>query len=78
MNITLSADESLIERARKYAGKHKTSLNNMIREYLKHLVNEGDTTQAAREFEQIAMDQAGESPAGYSFKRDEIYDRGQE
>lgn len=76
MNITLSADESLIERARNYAGKHKTSLNNMIRDYLKRLVNEGDAVQAAREFEQIALTEGGESPAGYTFRRDEMYDRG--
>lgn len=76
MNITLSADESLIEKARNYAGKHKKSLNEMIREYLKHLVNDGDAAQAAREFEQIALHEGGESPVGYSFRRDEIYDRG--
>lgn len=77
MNITLSADESLIKKARDYAGKHKTSLNNMIRDYLKRLVNEGDAVEAAREFEQIALAEGGESPGGYTFRRDEIYDRGQ-
>ncbi|MBN2051212.1 MAG: hypothetical protein JW760_12240 [Spirochaetales bacterium] len=76
MNITLSADESLIEKARMYAGKHKKSLNEMIRDYLKHLVNEGDAAQAAREFEQLALNKGGKSPAGYSFRREEIYDRG--
>ena len=31
MNITLSADEILIKKARKYAGEHNTSLNKMVK-----------------------------------------------
>ena len=34
-NITLSADENLIASARAYAQAHGTTLNDLIRDYLK-------------------------------------------
>ena len=38
MNITLSARDELIERAREYAREHGTSLNQLIRDHLERLV----------------------------------------
>jgi hypothetical protein len=38
-NITLSADEILIERARKKAEQEKTSLNKLFREWIAKYVN---------------------------------------
>ena len=51
MNITLSADKRLIEKCRDFAKKHNTTLNNLIREYLKRIVNERETEQISLEFE---------------------------
>ena len=76
MNITLSADKMLIEKSRDYAKKHNTTINNLIREYLKRIVNEREIEQISLEFENLAKSQAGESPADYHFNRDEIYSRG--
>jgi hypothetical protein len=76
MNITLSADKRLIEKSRDYAKKHNTTLNNLIREYLKRIVNEREMEQISLEFENLAKSHAGESPADYHFNRDEIYSRG--
>lgn len=76
MNITLSANETLILKSREYAKKHNTTLNNLIREFLKQLVNETDIENAASEFEYLAINQAGESSPQYEFKRDDIYSRG--
>lgn len=75
MNITLSTDKALIEKARRYAKKHNTSLNNLIRNYLKSIVNDSDNIKAAEEFERNAMSFPGKSESGYKFNRDEIYDR---
>ena len=75
MNITLSADKSLIEKTRRYAKKHNTTLNNLIRNYLKKLVNTSDVLQAASEFESIAKSHAGESPSDFKFSREDIYTR---
>lgn len=75
MNITLSADQELIRKAREYASRHGTSLNRMIRRYLEQLVSAEDTESCAREFEQLAKQQGGSSPDGFVFDRDEAHDR---
>jgi hypothetical protein len=75
MNITLSADEKLIKKTREYAKKHNTTLNNLIREYLKQLINEPDIESAAVEFEDLALHQSGRSVEGFTFNRTDIYSR---
>jgi len=76
MNITLSADKDLINNSRLYAEKHNTTLNNLVREYLKRITNESETKNIAEEFEALARDNGGKSSINYKFDRDEIYDRG--
>jgi uncharacterized protein DUF6364 len=78
MNITLSADEKLIEKSREYARRHNTSLNNLIREYLKKLSdsNIDDNLSAGESFAAMTQTYAGESSPGYHFNRDELYSRG--
>ena len=77
MNITLSAEESLIRRTRDYARNHGTSLNRLVRDYLDSLTRTGNREAAAAEFRRLAMGQAGRSPAGYRFHREEAHDRSQ-
>lgn len=76
MNITLSADEELIRKAREYAKRHNSSLNKLIRNYLEQVTNQLDSEAAAREFEELCTRFAGESPPGYRFNRTEEYKRG--
>jgi hypothetical protein len=76
MNITLSANKSLIAKARKYAQKHNTTLNNLVREYLKKIVNNSDADKAADEFEKNALSHSCKSDRDYRFKRDDIYTEG--
>ena len=76
MNITLSADKILIEKARRYANKQNTTLNNLVREYLKKITGQTDGDKAAKEFEAIARDYGGKSSRDYKFSREEIYKRG--
>ena len=75
MNITLSADEDLIKRARTYAKRHHSTLNNLIRRYLEQLTNEMDRTRAAEEFESLCNEYAGEASVEYRFNRAEEYKR---
>ena len=71
MNITLSADEKLIKRAREYAKQHRSSLNNLIRAYLEQITGEMDGDRAAEEFTSLCREYAGESAPGYHFNRAE-------
>ena len=61
MNITLSADEDLIETAREYARRHGTSLNQMIRDYLQTITAAETREEAADAFEVVARSMAGDS-----------------
>lgn len=75
MNITLSVDESCIKRSREYAGKHGTSLNQLIRDYLNNLTDNQESNVVAKEFSRIALEYGGCSPEGYTFDREAAHSR---
>jgi len=70
-NITLSADESLIERARLIAKSQRKTLNAAFREWLENF-----TAQAgdAQEFDAL-MNRLRHVKAGRRFNRDEMNER---
>jgi hypothetical protein len=70
-NITLSADERLIEQAREAARARKTTLNQLFRDWLAELAERDE-----RE-ERIAalMDRIGYAQAGGKFTREEMNER---
>jgi len=76
MNITLSADEQLIKKAREYAAQRGTSLNQIIREYLEQFTEGSSIEDHAQEFENLARTYGGASPDGYVFDREEAHARG--
>lgn len=70
-NITLSADERLIEQAREAARLRKTTLNQLFREWLGELVGrDAREKEIAALFERIAY-----ADAGRCFSRDEMNER---
>lgn len=73
-NITLSADERLIEKARREAARRGSSLNQLIRDYLEELA--GDRV-AGSEFDRLRQlsDLARGRRGGWQFDRDEIHER---
>jgi hypothetical protein len=73
MNITLSAEEELIKKARKYARDRNTTINQIIRDYLARLVGEASNDDVAHEFEAVATSMAGRSPEGWKFNRNAIH-----
>lgn len=75
MNITLSADSALIRKGREYAAAHHTSLNQLIRDYLRSVTGGGDAEKAADEFVDLARTMAGRSAGDFHFSRGAIYDR---
>jgi len=75
MNITLSADEELVKKAREYAARQGTSLNRMIREYMEQLANIPETDEIAEEFALLARQEGGASPEGFVFDREATHKR---
>jgi predicted transcriptional regulator len=70
-NITLSADEDLIEQARLFARSQHKTLNTMFREWLEHLVRRDNNAQ---EYEAL-MNRLKHIRAGRHFSRDEMNER---
>jgi Family of unknown function (DUF6364) len=70
-NITLSADEQLIEQARLWAQSQHKTLNAMFREWLQQLTSQNGTTQ---EYDAL-MKRLKHVQAGRRFSRDEMNDR---
>jgi hypothetical protein len=71
-NITLSADEYLIERARQTARTERRTLNDAFREWLQEYTSRnGDLEQRQRLMERLR----GHVVAGRKFTRDEMNER---
>ena len=72
-NITLSAEEQLIARAREKAGAAQTTLNVEFRKWLEGYADTQDATAVGR-FRDV-MKQLGAADAGRTFTRDEMNER---
>ena len=72
-NITLSADEQLIARAREKAGAAHTTLNVEFRKWLESYASAQDDA-AVTKFRDV-MQQLGDVDAGRNFTRDEMNER---
>jgi len=72
MNITLSVDEQHVDRARKNASAMGTSLNQLVRDYIKRLARVDDPERSIAEFERLSG--TGHSN-GWRFNRDELHER---
>ena len=85
-NLTLSVDEDLLKKSRIYAIEHDTSVNSLVRDYLKSLCGEAaqdqvksrqeKRLQAIAELDQLAREVAAQAsiPEGYRFKREDAYE----
>ena len=72
-NITLSADEGLIERARERARRDHSTLNEQFRVWLKQYArSEGDAERTRRILDGL---QARIHSGGRKFSRDEMNER---
>ncbi len=70
-NITLSADEELIRRARKKAQREHTTLNATFRRWLKQYINKNTRTIDFNSF----MDNLSYAKPGSKFTREELNER---
>lgn len=70
-NITLSAEEELIERARLRAAQEKTTLNAAFRDWLQRYAG----VETGREEYAQLMKRLGHVRSGRSFSRDEMNER---
>lgn len=74
MNITLSVDEQIAQRAREAAQKMGKSLNQAVRDYLEQLAGSAGRDQQWSQFEVRCL-QSGAQFGGWHFNRDEANER---
>ena len=70
-NVTLTADEHLIEQARSLARAQHKTLNTLFREWLHQLTTQHGETQSY----DALMQRLGHVRAGRRFSRDEMNER---
>lgn len=74
MNLTLSIDEQIVKRARKKLQAVGKSVNEEIREHLRHIAS-GDEGDIKGWIEELASLSGTGDSHGWHFNRDEIYER---
>jgi hypothetical protein len=74
MNVTLSLDDKLLERARRLAARRGISLNQMIRDYLSEITGEPTPKDLVAELDALWAESRGDS-RGWRFNREELHDR---
>jgi hypothetical protein len=72
MNITLSIDAQLVERAREKLRATGKTVNQEIREHLEHIVGDDDLESAIEIF--VKTSGKGNAEAGWKWNRDELYE----
>jgi hypothetical protein len=71
-NITISLEESLLKTGRRYAERHQTSLNALIRTLLEATVRDQSKDWIEECF--ALMDHAGGNSGKKRWKREDLYD----
>jgi hypothetical protein len=74
VNVTLSLEDRLIERARRLAARRGLSLNQMIRDYLTEITGEPSPEELVAELDALWAESRGDS-RGWRFNREELHDR---
>jgi hypothetical protein len=74
-NVTLVVDEDLLLAARKVALDQRTSVNQLVREYLAALVEEPDRRRLARARLRDAFETGLVNIGDRTWSRDDLYDR---
>jgi antitoxin component of RelBE/YafQ-DinJ toxin-antitoxin module len=74
MNITLSIDDEVIQRARRRAEVLGTSVNQLVRDYLEQIAGKADPNEDVAEFEKLSRLAQGNSH-GWKFDREELHER---
>ena len=76
MSITLSIPPSVVQSARVYAAENGTTMSRMIREYFLQLISRSNEQKnAGCRFLEIADEANVRMPEGWTFNRDECYER---
>ena len=74
-NLTLAIDDSLLLEARRLALDRRTSVNQLVRDYLATLVSEQHARQRSRSRLKSALARSVVEVGPTSLKREDLYER---
>ena len=75
-NITLAVEEEVLEAARVVAAERKTTVNALVRGYLRQIADQRDNArQAMMKLRRLSMESRAELGPDYKFDRESLYDR---
>jgi plasmid stability protein len=75
-NLTLTVDEEILRSARIRALELGTSVNALVRDYLRQLAGRSTAAEGMAEFFAATQDAgAGSGPEGRTWTRDDLHDR---
>ena len=74
-NLTLAIDDNLLLEARRLALDRRTSVNQLVRDYLATLVSEQHARQRARSRLKSALARGVVEVGPASLKREDLYER---
>lgn len=75
LNVTLAIEEDLLQEARAVAAKRRTSVNEMVRGFLKDVVSQESRRLAALERIQPLLDHPSVDLGSPRPSRDELHER---
>lgn len=74
MNLTLSVDDEVVDKARQRASALGKSVNQLVREYLEQLAGVSDRDALVQELRELTRTSTGNS-RGWKFNREELHER---
>ena len=74
-NLTLSIDDEILHEARKYALERRTTVNQLVREYLAGLNAQEERRRIARERLKAIMERGLVDVGPITWKREDLYER---
>jgi len=75
-NITLAVEDDVLEKARRVAVDKGTTVNAMVRDFLREIAGRADKVAKARaELLKLMDESTGDMGPDWKFNRDELYDR---
>ena len=73
MNLTISVDDELLERARELARARGISLQELLREQLRTLAGARSGAEVADELLELMQEQGGHSGGARTWRREDAY-----
>jgi hypothetical protein len=74
-NLTLAIEEDLLLSARRLALSRRTTVNQLVRQFLADLVHQTDRRRSARSRLKKMLDQGLVKVGGRTWKREDLYER---